>query len=285
MHSYRALIAVLAIAAIVALMFYTPHLSSTNESSGDATVIISLNYGERVIKEVNVSAGSTALDALKHVANVSTAYGGSFVKGINGIEGNSSYAWFYYINGMLANVGAGKYILHAGDVMRWDFHRWKGESFTTAEMADFPEPLVHGYGGKVYPTAIIYDYGHFKEANMLKNLLKGKVPVKMYNSTFQGYQRCNLILVGYNTSLARKLNSMHSTLGLRYYMENNTVMDKYGKSLNGAFAEMVQSPFNPSGTWSCENVVVYIAGNETYMDECIKEMFSSHRFWVFAGDD
>ncbi len=287
MQPVRLLIAAVALIVIVLLALHIPLYQPVAQSSGaEVRVIISLNYGAKLIKNTTVKPGESALSALESVAAVKTAYGGGFVKSIDGIGGNSSsQAWFYYINGLLANVGANQYILHAGDVMRWDYHPWKNRSFTTAELADFPEPLVHGYAGKTYKTVIVYARDCQSIAEQIAQNLRGKVNTELVpDGKNVDVERSNVIVVGSNTTLSKKLDSMHKELGLPYYMEGEEVQDSGGNMRDGAFAEIVQSPFNPAGTWACENAVIYIGGEHEYMEKCVNMLFHKHGFWVFAGE-
>jgi len=287
MKAVRLLIAAVALIVIVVLALHIPLSQPAAQSSGeDVRVIISLNYGAKIIKNVTAKPGESALSALKSIATVKTAYGGGFVKSIDGIGGDSStQAWFYYINGLLANVGANQYVLHAGDIMRWDYHPWKNRSFTTAELADFPEPLVHGYNGRTYKTVIVYDNYSKNIAEEIVDKLKNWVNAEPVQSVDKDeLAHSNVIVVGSNTALAKKLDSMHKELGLPYYVESGKVMDTEGHVEHGAFAEIVQSPFNPAGNWACENAVIYIGGEHEYMEECVNMLFHEHKFWLFAGE-
>ena len=67
-------------------------------------------------------AGVTALDTLKSITEVATEESsfGEFVAGINGVEADSSKEfWAFYVNGELANEGAGTYVAEAGDTFEW----------------------------------------------------------------------------------------------------------------------------------------------------------------------
>jgi len=64
---------------------------------------------------------------------VTTAYGGGFLIGINGIKSQwtdvpasqrQPVDWFLYINGQQAPVGASSIVPRPGDVDTWDYHSW-----------------------------------------------------------------------------------------------------------------------------------------------------------------
>ncbi len=97
-----------------------------------------------------VPAGLTAMQALRREAEVDTGYGGRFVESIEGVEGDLSAGrdWFYFVNGIEADRGAAEYRLHPGDVEWWDFRSWAGRPEEPVVVGAFPEPFVHGYGGR-----------------------------------------------------------------------------------------------------------------------------------------
>lgn len=65
--------------------------------------------------------GKNALELLKQHAKVVTKTSslGEYVVSINGNDGGGKKYWSYYINGQLAQVGAGAYITHSTDVIKW----------------------------------------------------------------------------------------------------------------------------------------------------------------------
>jgi hypothetical protein len=86
---------------------------------------------------------------------VGTRYGGGFVESINGRSGNSSRLdWFYYVNGVEASIGAASTAVHRGDRIWWDLHDWSAAEDVPAVVGSFPEPFVHGVGGKRLPTTL-----------------------------------------------------------------------------------------------------------------------------------
>jgi hypothetical protein len=92
---------------------------------------------------------------LERSFHVSTRYGGGFVESIDGLSGNGSrHDWFYYVNGIQAGQGAASTDVHAGDRIWWDLHDWSATDTIPAVVGSFPEPFVHGIGGKRFPTAL-----------------------------------------------------------------------------------------------------------------------------------
>lgn len=135
--------------------------AASQESQKQVRLIISCDFGSKVVldKAVAFEEGNTVMDILKANAQVKTAYGGGFVSGINGMEsskGFSSKDWFYYVNGICAETGAGYKKVGVGDVIWWDYHVWRAGLANTALIGAYPEPFLHGYNGKVRPVKVIF---------------------------------------------------------------------------------------------------------------------------------
>lgn len=128
------------------------------EEAGRATLWITRDRGSTVLFEGEVRAGLTVMQALRSEADVATKYGGRFVHSIDGIAGSLAGGrdWFYFVNGIEANVGAAEYRLGDGDVAWWDFRAWRGDPEVRVVVGAFPEPFLHGYGGEVYPAVVRY---------------------------------------------------------------------------------------------------------------------------------
>ena len=124
------------------------------DGQGRATLWVTRDRGERVLHDVHVPAGLTAMQALERVAEVDTKYGGRFVVGIDGIGSASHRDWFYYVNGYLADRSAAEYRLRPGDVEWWDYRSWRNPAEDPVVVGAFPEPFVHGYAGKRRPTIV-----------------------------------------------------------------------------------------------------------------------------------
>jgi hypothetical protein len=118
-----------------------------------ASIWVTRDYGQTLLRTSRATPGQQAIKALERTANVSTAYGGRFVQGIDGLKGDQgrSEAWLYLINGVDPGVGAGDYTLHAGDVEWWDYRYWANMISTSAAIGAWPEPFLHGFDGH-HPT-------------------------------------------------------------------------------------------------------------------------------------
>jgi hypothetical protein len=129
------------------------------EDRGKATLWVTRDRGAEVILDREVPAGLTAMQALDRVADIETRYAGRYVQAINGIEGSlaSRRDWFYFINGYEADRSAAEYRLREGDVEWWDFRSWKTRMREPVVVGAFPEPFLHGYGGKRLDAYVVID--------------------------------------------------------------------------------------------------------------------------------
>jgi hypothetical protein len=141
---------------------------------GQATLWVTRDEGKTVLLVRHVPAGETAMQALDRSVKLDTRYGGRFVQAINGLAGSvsSRHDWFYFVNGIEASRGAVDYRLHDGDIEWWDYRDWGrvGQSVAVVVGA-FPEPFVHGYGGKVRPAVVV---GSGPSAQLLAKVVHGR---------------------------------------------------------------------------------------------------------------
>ncbi|MDT8862156.1 DUF4430 domain-containing protein [Alkalihalobacillus sp. MEB130] len=89
------------------------------------TIVLSQDDQENVVSENTVSfeEGQTLMDVMQEHYEITTAYEGAFISGINGIESDdetSSY-WLYTINGEEALVGANEYELEHEDMIHFHY--------------------------------------------------------------------------------------------------------------------------------------------------------------------
>jgi len=268
---------------VIASAIVGVYLSQTFEGQAPdvkVQIVATKNFGEDLLftKEIEIPVRSSAMGALKLVAEVETGYGGGFVNAIYGIR--SQYVgtpavkqdWFFYVNGMLANAGALDYMLHEGDVEQWDFHDWSFQTYVTAIIGSFPEPFLHGYGGKTYPTLIVYGEGSGKDAvrlgNKLATLGVEDVTVLSVNELSEnGKRSSNIIILGTaDLPIISELNEIYDKIGFYAYFEDGklNILDTNGNIvgtyLSGSVIQAAQNPWNPKGTSACENVVWMVAG-------------------------
>jgi len=124
-------------------------------SRGQATLWVTRDRGAVVVHAVQVPAGESAAQALERVAKVQTRYGGRYVHAVDGLAEHGRRSWFYYVNGYLADRSAADYRLRPGDVEWWDYRRWRNPAQDPVVVGAFPEPFLHGYGGKRRPAVVV----------------------------------------------------------------------------------------------------------------------------------
>jgi hypothetical protein len=129
--------------------------------AGEATLWVTRDRGTTLMVDTRVAAGQTLLRALRSRTRVDTRYGGRFVQSIDGVAGSLAkrHDWFWFVNGVAGDRSAAEYRLHAGDVAWWDYRDWTDDADLGVVVGAFPEPLVHGFGGRTRAAAVVYDTG------------------------------------------------------------------------------------------------------------------------------
>ncbi len=246
-------------------------------------MVVTRDFGRDLIleQEIELEAGTSAMAALQMVADVETKYGGGFVSSINGIS--SEYAganqsktdWFFYINGIAGNTGAGDYILRAGDIEHWDFRAWNYHQFVPAIIGDFPQPFQSGYQDKLKPTAVVYEEAFSSEAEALAERLNkyGVTEISAVRCdllTDEARENSNLIIVALpDNTLISELNKAHKKLGFYVYFDQRELITldaegspswKYSEACG--LIQATQNSWNPNGVGSGENVVWMVTGTD-----------------------
>ncbi len=132
--------------------------------TGQVTLFVTKDFGKRSIykQQIELDSKKSVMEILNEHLDIKTAYGGGFVNSINGLE--SGYTnnknqeridWFYFINGIMTNIGAVEYFPSDGDVIWWDYHPWGNISFSPAVTGAFPQPFLNGYQDKNDGTLIL----------------------------------------------------------------------------------------------------------------------------------
>lgn len=156
--SPRARTPLAAVATVVTIATASGCGLGAGPGTSNVTVMVTRDFGAARVgsaAERRVPGSETVMRMLERSFRVSTRYGGGFVESIDGLSGNSSRRdWFYYVNGIQAAVGAASTAVHRGDRIWWDLHDWSETQTIPAVVGSFPEPFVHGVGGKRLPTTI-----------------------------------------------------------------------------------------------------------------------------------
>ena len=131
------------------------------ESPAGTRLTVTRDFGSRAQRELEapkVSGEETVMRLLQRNARVTTRFGGGFVQSIDGVAGGRRAGrpldWFYYVNGVEAPEGAAATRLHPGDRVWWDRHDWGAAMRVPAVVGSFPEPFVHGIGGRRLPVRV-----------------------------------------------------------------------------------------------------------------------------------
>ena len=155
----RATVATLA-AALVAVLGGCGLGSGDSDPQG-ATLTVTRDFGRRVLIEKRVQelpGDETVMRFIQRSADVEAGYGGRFVDAIDGLRSGSRAGrrsdWFYYVNGIEADVGAAEREVFGGDRVWWDYRDWSVAMRVPAVVGSFPEPFLHGADGKRFPVRI-----------------------------------------------------------------------------------------------------------------------------------
>jgi hypothetical protein len=126
--------------------------------TSDVNLTVTRGFGSQRVGSVTrekIPGSETVMRMLQRDFHVRTRFGGGFVEAINGHSGDPSHVdWFYYVNGVQAPIGAASTAVHRGDRIWWDLHDWSGTNNIQAVVGSFPEPFIHGVGGKRMPVTI-----------------------------------------------------------------------------------------------------------------------------------
>jgi Domain of unknown function (DUF4430) len=124
-------------------------------------LLVTRDFGARVLGASNhprTAGQETVMRLLERNHHVATRYGGGFVESIEGLSGGHEEGqpvdWFYYVNGIEAEMGAAATNVHAGDRIWWDLHDWSQTDDVPAVVGSFPEPFLNGSGGKRLPVRV-----------------------------------------------------------------------------------------------------------------------------------
>ena len=128
---------------------------------GQASLTVTRDYGTETLTTATLddpTPSDTVVRFLDANAEIDTEYGGNFVSTINGLEGSTVSGgpedWFFFVNGIYSEVGAGEAEVRVGDRIWWDYRRWSEAYRVPAVVGSWPEPFLHGYDGEVRPVVV-----------------------------------------------------------------------------------------------------------------------------------
>jgi len=120
---------------------------SQSPPDGDAAaaaIVATADFGARSLLDVRVAPDQTVLRALRGATEVRTEYGGGFVAEMLGRRSDAGARrdWFFWVDGLLADVGAAERTLADGEEVWWDHHRWDGIRAPLAVVGQWPAPFA-----------------------------------------------------------------------------------------------------------------------------------------------
>src|SRR5947207_9374577 len=149
----------LAILAALATTVAGCGLGAGTSSSG-VSLMVTDGFGKKVLvlkDDVRTHGEDTVMRLLQRNAKVTTRFGGGFVQSVDGLGGQGGSRpvdWFYFVNGSEGSKGSASVRVRAGDQVWWDRHDWGAAMDVPAVVGSFPEPFLHGLGGKRLPVRI-----------------------------------------------------------------------------------------------------------------------------------
>jgi len=148
---------------------------------GKVNIIISKDFGDQELfnKVIDFQPDKSVMEIMDENLEIETAYGGGFINSINGLKSGftgtknkQKQDWFYYINGMLAQVGSDDYYPRPGDVVIWDYHDWSSSTYISSIIGAYPGNFVIGCRNNVLKTEIYYSEDYKNESAKLAEFLK-----------------------------------------------------------------------------------------------------------------
>jgi hypothetical protein len=179
-------------------------LGAGSTPNAPVSLTVTRDFGATSLVELpdaKVAGADTVMRVLQRNAKVKTRFGGQFVQAIDGIsggrEGGRPVDWFVFVNGILADKGAGAVDVHGGDRVWWDHHDWGVTPDSRAVVGSYPEPFVHGTGGKRLPVRVECVDPDSKPCSAVADkLLVLKVPIGRSNISRSAADESLRILVG-----------------------------------------------------------------------------------------
>jgi Domain of unknown function (DUF4430) len=71
-----------------------------------------------------------------------------------GSRGGDPYDWFFYVDGVEAEIGAAEYDVEGGESVWWDYHDWGATNHVPALVGSWPAPFSDGIGGEPHPVVV-----------------------------------------------------------------------------------------------------------------------------------
>lgn len=262
----------------------------SEKDEGNVQVIVAQDFGnERITSQLfKINAGDTVLDVMVDHYDIETAYGGSFINGINGLTSKFTNQkkrikvdWFFYVNGILSQVGSGDYELQSKDIIIWDYHNWEQTSYISSIIGAYPQNFISNDYGEALELNILYLKGYQKAAQKIGNYLdeKGvKVHITKVQEVLLEDEASNSIVIGdWDTAMQyeyiRKLYENRDRAGLFFEIDDHVkALDSEGNikktfDKGAIIASTLKGYHNMSTLW-------LVTGNDkTLIQEGAKKLY------------
>jgi hypothetical protein len=121
------------------------------------SMTITRDFGARhlgAVKQTRVPGSETLVSLLERSFPV--RMDGNVVEAIDGVAAEPGSRWFLFVNGSASGIGPPKdrTIVRDGDKIWWDLHNETATQGVPTVVGSFPEPFVHGVGGKRLPVTL-----------------------------------------------------------------------------------------------------------------------------------
>lgn len=248
-------------------------------------VIVSRDSGNEKIskKIVDFSEDLNVIEVMEENFDIETAYGGGFINAISGLKSGftgkkekKKVDWFYYVNGILSDIGAEDYYLKPNDIVIWDYHDWSNNMYGSSIIGAYPINFINGHEDNVLKTEIVYTKEYENESEGLLNFLKKQgmknIEFKNMNEETLKSGEINSIIIGTWDEISKSdtLKGFYENgkkVGLYFGIDENIrALDEKGKTAKkyekGAVITSVLKEYGLSGT------IWLITGND---EESIKK--------------
>ena len=127
---------------------------------GDVQLTVTREFGAVPVLDRSLAAreSDSVMRLLEGEADVETRYGGGFVHAIDGVaeeqRGGDPYDWFFYVDGVEAQIGAAEYQLKGGERVWWDYRNWRATNHVPAVVGSWPAPFADETGGRGNPVVV-----------------------------------------------------------------------------------------------------------------------------------
>lgn len=135
---------VLALAAMALAGCERVSQSEPAAGSEAASIVATDDFGAEVLLDVRVPPDQTLLRSLRGATQVRTTYGGGFVAEMLGRESDvgARRDWFFWVDGVLGDVGANQTRLRTDEQAWWDYHSWATVRDPYAVVGQWPRPFA-----------------------------------------------------------------------------------------------------------------------------------------------